>query len=234
MATSRSATLAAFARHRCSAILRTDQAAVVAPALAAAYAGGFRLLEVTLTTPDALHHIERLAEQDDVVPGAGTVLTLDDAKAAAAAGARFLVSPITDPQIISFCRQHDLLSVPGAYTPTEMMLAHRVGADLIKLFPGPANGPEYLAAVRGPLPFLKVVPTSGVTEENTDAWFAAGAFGVGYVAALFQKEDLAHQRFDCIAARAARLCAKVQAAARRASGLAQPNPAAAAAAELAT
>ncbi|MFM1871610.1 MAG: hypothetical protein RL398_1032, partial [Planctomycetota bacterium] len=191
-------------------ILRTDDANVVRPALDAARAGGFRILEVTLTTPGALQHVAALARDPEILVGAGTVLTIDDAKAAMAAGAKFLVSPVTDPQIISFCRQHDLLSVPGAYTPTEMMMAHRAGADIVKLFPGPANGPEFLKAIRGPLPFLKVFPTSGVTEDNLDAWFAAGAFGLGFVASLFVPEELAARRFDAIAARAARIVARVQ------------------------
>lgn len=210
MVTVRSATLAAFAQHRCSAILRTDDPAAVRPALQAAAQGGFRILEVTLTTPDALLHIAALAKDPNLLVGAGTVLTIDDAKLAMAAGARFLVSPVTDPQIITFCRQHDLVSVPGTFTPSEMMQAHRAGADLVKLFPGPANGPEFLKAIRGPLPFLKVFPTSGVTEDNLDAWFAAGAFGLGFVASLFVPEELAARRFDAIAARASRIVARVQ------------------------
>lgn len=210
----RDSVLAAFTQHRCSAILRTTLRAAVAPALDAAIAGGFRLVEVTLNTPDALSHISALAKRPDLVVGAGTVLSTNDAKEARAAGARFLVSPMTDPQILAFCRQHDLLSVPGASTPTEMMTAHRNGADLVKLFPAPANGPEFLKAIRGPMPFLKVFPTSGVTEENVGEWLAAGAFGVGFVGSLFDAEDLAAGRFERVTARAVRMLAKVRAAMR--------------------
>jgi 2-dehydro-3-deoxyphosphogluconate aldolase / (4S)-4-hydroxy-2-oxoglutarate aldolase len=209
MQSPRAAVLELFARHRCSAILRTDDRAAVAPALDAAIEGGFRILEVTLTTPNAFDHVARLAKRDDLIVGAGTVLTVDDAKAAMSAGARFLVSPVTDAQVISFCRQHDLVAIPGAHTPTEMMLAHRVGADIVKLFPAPANGPDFVRAVRGPLPFLRIFPTSGVTEENCQQWLAAGAFGLGFVASLFDPADLRARRFDAIAARAARLVAKV-------------------------
>lgn len=211
MARSRTAVLAAFAQHRCSAILRTNDADVVRPALDAAIAGGFRIVEVTLTTPHALDHVRDLAKDPRLVVGAGTVLSVDDAKAAMAAGARFLVSPVTDAMVISFCRQHDLVSVPGTLTPTEMMTAHKAGADVVKLFPGPANGPDFLRAVRGPLPFLRIFPTSGVTEENCEQWLAAGAFGLGFVASLFDAQDLAARRFDAIRARAARLVAKVAA-----------------------
>jgi 2-dehydro-3-deoxyphosphogluconate aldolase/(4S)-4-hydroxy-2-oxoglutarate aldolase len=209
--TRRAAVLAAFAQHRCSAILRTNDREVVRPALEAAIAGGFTVVEVTLTTPDALEHIAALSERHGLVVGAGTVLTVDQAKEAVAAGAQFLVSPCTDAMVITFCRQHDVVSVPGTFTPTEMMTAHRAGADLVKLFPGPANGPEFLKAVRGPLPFLRVFPTSGVTEDNVDAWFQAGAFGVGFVASLFDADDLKLRRFDAIRARAARMLAKVKA-----------------------
>jgi 2-dehydro-3-deoxyphosphogluconate aldolase / (4S)-4-hydroxy-2-oxoglutarate aldolase len=211
MAPTRAAVLSAFAQHRCSAILRTHDREVVRPALEAVIAGGIRIVEVTMTTPDCLEHIAALSERHGIVVGAGTVLSVDDAKEAMAAGARFLVSPVTDPQVITFCRQHDLVSVPGTFTPTEMMTAHRAGADLVKLFPGPANGPDFLRAVRGPLPFLRIFPTSGVTEDNVDAWFAAGAFGLGFVASLFDADDLKARRFDAIQARAARMLAKVKA-----------------------
>ncbi|MCA8966301.1 MAG: bifunctional 4-hydroxy-2-oxoglutarate aldolase/2-dehydro-3-deoxy-phosphogluconate aldolase [Planctomycetes bacterium] len=225
MVSPRAATLAAFAQYRCSAILRSDDAAVVAPALQAAIDGGIRIVEVTMTTPDCLDHIAALSERQDLVVGAGTVLSLEDAKDAMGAGARFLVSPVVDPQLISFCRQHELVSVPGTFTPTEMMHAHRAGADLIKLFPGPANGAEYLKALRGPMPFLKVFPTSGVTEDNIGAWLDAGAFGLGFVASLFVPEDLAARRFDAIRDRAARMLAKVEAHTKAASSAAKTRAA---------
>lgn len=211
MPPTRAAVLSAFAQHRCSAILRTDDRDVVRPALEAAIAGGFRIVEVTMTTPDCLEHIAALSERHGLLVGAGTVLGVEDAKEAMSAGARFLVSPVTDPQVITFCRQHELVSIPGTLTPTEMMTAHRAGADIVKLFPSPASGPDFLRAVRAPLPFLRVFPTNGVTEENVDAWFDAGAFGVGFVASLFDAADLRNHRFDVVQARAARLVAKVKA-----------------------
>lgn len=218
MTATRTAVLHAFAQYRCSAILRTADRDAVRPALEAAIAGGFRIVEVTMTTPDCLEHISALSERHGLLVGAGTVLTVTDAKEAMAAGARFLVSPVTDAQVITFCRQHDLVSIPGTCTPTEMMTAHRAGADVVKLFPAPANGPAFLRAVRGPLPFLRVYPTSGVTEDNVTEWLDAGAFGVGFVASLFAEEDLQLRRFDAIRERAARLVAKVAAHRRAAVG----------------
>jgi len=193
MTATRAAVLNAFAQYRCSAILRTADRDAVRPALEAAIAGGFRIVEVTMTTPDCLEHISALAERHGLVVGAGTVLSVTDAKEAMAAGARFLVS------------------VPGTFTPTEMMTAHRAGADIVKLFPAPANGPAFLRAVRGPLPFLRVFPTSGVSEANVGDWLDAGAFGLGFVATLFDAEDLLLRRFDAIRERAQRLVAKVTA-----------------------
>ncbi|MFK7743304.1 MAG: bifunctional 4-hydroxy-2-oxoglutarate aldolase/2-dehydro-3-deoxy-phosphogluconate aldolase [Planctomycetota bacterium] len=205
MPTPRAVVLEAFAQLRCSAILRTQDKDAVAPSLDAAVRGGFRIIEVTMNTPGCLKQIKRLRRDPNLILGAGTVLTVEDAKLAMAAGAQFLVSPVTDPQIITFCRQHDLVSVPGTYTPTEMMNAHRAGADVVKLFPGPASGPTYVRAVRGPMPFLRLYPTHGVDEQNCTEWLDAGAFGVGFVASLFDPEDLAARRFDAIEARAKRL-----------------------------
>jgi len=209
MTPNRAAVLTALSLHRCSAILRTNRKDVVRPALEAAIAGGFRVVEVTLTTPDCFDHISALAERKDLIVGAGTVLSVDHAKEAMAAGARFLVSPVIDPSVIAFGRQHDLVSIPGTYTPTEMMTAHKNGADLVKLFPGPANGPAYVQACLGPMPFLKVFPTSGVTEANVGEWLAAGSFGLGFVGSLFAPEDLASGNFDAVRERATRLVAKV-------------------------
>jgi Entner-Doudoroff aldolase len=201
-----------FARERCSAILRTPHADAVGPAMDAAIDGGFRIVEFTLNTPDALRHVAACANRDGLLVGAGTVLSVDDARAATDAGARFLVSPVADPDVIAWCVEHEVLCIPGCYTPTEMLAAHRMGAHVIKLFPGPVDGPAYLKVCRGPLPFLRIFPTSGVTEDNADAFLAAGAFGVGFVNCLFSPDDLAAGRFDAVRARAGRMVAKVRAA----------------------
>lgn len=209
MSARRESTLSRLQQHRCSAILRTALPQAVRPALAAAIAGGFRVLEVTLTTPGALDHVRWLAAQDDIVAGAGTVLDIDQARAAVDAGARFLVSPVTDPAVIGWCREHDVVSVPGTFTPTEMLAAHRAGADLVKLFPAPPGGADYVRAVLGPLPFLKVFPTAGVTADNAATFLRAGAFGVGFVGTLFDPHDLAAGRFAAVQQRAAAMAQAV-------------------------
>ena len=205
-----STTLDVLARERCSAILRTDLADAVAPAMRAAVAGGFRVVEFTLNTPGALEHVAAFAADPELLVGAGTVLSVADAAAAHQAGARFLVSPVADADVIAYAVEHDLVAVPGCYTPGEMMAAHRAGAQVIKLFPGPKDGPGFIRACLGPMPFLKIFPTSGVTLDNVAAHLDAGAFGVGFVGTLFEPADLAAGRFDAIEARAAQMVQAVR------------------------
>jgi Entner-Doudoroff aldolase len=211
MPENRAEVLALFAQHRCSAILRTPHATAVLPAMSAAVEGGFRIVELTLTTPGALDAIRHFARQGLLV-GAGTVLTLQQAGRALDAGARFLVSPVFDPAIVRFCTDHDLVAVPGTATPTEMWQAHQAGADVVKLFPAPAGGPDFVRSVRGPMPFLRIFPTGGITEANIGDWFAAGAFGLGFVHQLFAADDLAAARYEQVALRARRFIEAVTAA----------------------
>jgi 2-dehydro-3-deoxyphosphogluconate aldolase/(4S)-4-hydroxy-2-oxoglutarate aldolase len=200
-------------RERACAILRCNDAEAGARALDAAIAAGFRTLEVTLTTPSALELIRDLSRRPGIVAGAGTVLTVADAEAAVAHGASFVVSPVGDADVIARARELGVASLPGCHTPTEMLAAHRAGAPLLKLFPAPAGGPTYLRSVLAPLPFLKIVPTNGVDEHNVGDWLAAGAYAVGFAAALFTPDDLRARRFDAIEDRARRILERVRPAA---------------------
>ena len=192
---------------RAIAILRTHDEALGRHALAAAVRGGFRALEVTLSTPGALTLIAELARDPALVVGAGTVLSAEQARAAHAAGARFLVSPVIDRELVDEAARLRCPAIPGCATPTELWQAHRAGAPLQKLFPAPAGGPAWLAAVLAPMPFLRVVPTHGVDADNAAAWLAAGAVAVGCVRPLFPPDELAAQAWDAIEARARRLVA---------------------------
>jgi len=196
-----------FHEQRVSAILRTDLSDAVAPAMEAAIRAGFRICEFTLTVPDAFEHIAAFAKHEGIVVGAGTVLSVEDARRAVEAGARFLVSPVVDEAVIEEAKRLGVAMMPGAHTPTEMLRAHRAGAPLQKLFPAPGIGAAFVKACLGPMPFLRIVPTSGVDATNAAAYFAAGAFAVGFVAPLFDPVDLREGRFDRVESRGRELLA---------------------------
>ena len=201
-----------FRKAGASAILRTSLEDAVEPAMEAAVRGGFRIVEFTLNTPNAIDHIGRFARREELIVGAGTVLTPEDARSAIGAGARFLVSPVVDEEIIALARESNVAAMPGTHSPTEMLRAHRAGAPLQKLFPAPSSGPEFVRACLGPLPFLRIVPTSGVDGSNVGRFLEAGAWAVGFVAPLFDAADLREGRFDRVAHRAERLLAAVRGA----------------------
>lgn len=197
---------------RAIAILRTNDHdhATARNALAAAVRGGFRVLEVTLSTPGAIEIIADLARDDRLLVGAGTVLTGAHARAAVEAGARFLVSPVLDVEVVAEVTRLGAVMMPGCATPTELWKAHRSGAALQKLFPSPAGGPSWLREVLQPMPFLRVIPISGIGVDNAAEWLAAGAFAVGCVNALFPPDEIAAHAWDRIEARARALRAAVQ------------------------
>lgn len=203
-------------RERASAILRTDDQEAAAAAMSAAVAGGFKVIEFTLTVPGVYELIEEFARGsrgDGLVVGAGTVLEPAEAHRAVAAGARFLVSPVTDEEVIAAARELGVAVMPGTHTPTEMLRAHRAGAQLVKLFPAPAGGPVWLSSLLGPLPFLKVVPTNGVDAANIGEWLAAGAWAAGFTTPLFDPADMAARRWDRIEERARAILEAAQPAA---------------------
>jgi len=135
---------------------------------------------------------------------------VEEARAAVQRGARFLVSPVMDPEVIAAARELGVASIPGCHTPTEMFNAHRAGAPLQKLFPAPGSGPAFLRATLAPMPFLRIVPTNGIDAGNARAWLDAGAFAVGFTNALFDPAELAAGRFDRIEERARALLAAVR------------------------
>ncbi len=191
-----------FETRRASAILRTPIADAAKPAMEAALRGGFEVIEFTLTTPGAFELIAEFSRRPGIVVGAGTVLTTAEATQAVEAGARFIVSPVVDEAVIDAAKALGVAAMPGTHTPTEMLRAHRAGAQLQKLFPAPGIGAAYVKACMGPMPFLRIVPTSGVDAANAAAYFAAGAFAVGFVAPLFDADEISAGRFDLIEQRA--------------------------------
>jgi 2-dehydro-3-deoxyphosphogluconate aldolase / (4S)-4-hydroxy-2-oxoglutarate aldolase len=174
-------TLEQILEHKLVAILRGMPAADTVSIAEALYAGGIRNLEVTLNSPGALEVIAQLKDhfENRMLVGAGTVITTADAANAIAAGAAFLVSPSVDAGVIKAANKAGVVSIPGAFTPTEIVTAHQYGADIIKVFPCPDAG--YLKAVLAPLSHIKMMPTGGVDAHNIKAYGAAGAvaFGIG-------------------------------------------------------
>ena len=118
---------------------------------------------------------------------------------------------MVDEAVIEEAGRLGVAVMPGTHTPTEMLRAHRAGAQLQKLFPAPGIGPAYVSACLGPMPFLRIVPTSGVTAENAAAYLKAGAFAVGFVAPLFDPADMRAGAFDSIENRARTLLRAVRA-----------------------
>jgi len=151
---------------------------------AALVAGGVSAMELTLNEPqaEALRAIETLAAAAaglGALVGAGTVLSVDAARSAVDAGARFIVCPHTDTEIVAWCAGRAVPCFPGALSPTEILAAWSAGASAVKLFPAAAVGPGYLAQIAGPFPDIPMVPTGGVSAETAGDWIAAGAVAVG-------------------------------------------------------
>jgi 2-dehydro-3-deoxyphosphogluconate aldolase/(4S)-4-hydroxy-2-oxoglutarate aldolase len=201
----RETTLEAILERRVSAIIRAGERDLARDAMKAAVEGGFRVIEFTMTTPDALGLVEEFAADDELIVGAGTVMSPADVGRATDAGARFIVSPVCDPDVIAEGRRRDRVTIPGTFTATEMLAATRAGADMVKLFPAPADVADYIKSILGPMPELKIFPTNGVTEENFAAVMRAGAAGVGFVRALFDPEAMARRDYKGIERRARRL-----------------------------
>lgn len=188
--------------RKISAIIRTDDHKVAEQAMQAAVDGGFRVVEFTLTTPGSLNLITQFRENDDLIVGAGTVMSPTIVQQAVEAGAQFLVSPVCSVDVIQTAEKLDVVSIPGTFTATEMENAYRAGADFVKLFPAPANVAEYIRFILAPLPYLKIFPTSGVNLDNMLDVLQAGAAGTGFVNQLFDPEMIRNKNYDGIHQRA--------------------------------
>jgi len=163
------------------AIIRTTSADAAVATAHALFRGGVLALEVTYSTPDFCSAIRRIIAEapTGAAIGVGTVRTVAELEAAVAAGATYAVSPHVDLELIAAARRLKVASLPGAFTPTEVMSAWRAGATAIKLFPAVQAGPEYLRALRAPLSDIPLMPTGGVSIESMNDWFSAGAIAVG-------------------------------------------------------
>ena len=187
-----------------AAVVRAESAELALKAVEAVRKGGLNVIEITFTVPGALDIIRELASKagEDVVLGAGTVLTPQDAHNAVDAGARFIVSPNTDIATIEMAKRKGAAVFPGALTPTEIITAWQAGADVIKLFPANLVGPSYIKDLHGPFPQISFMPTGGVDLDNARDWLDAGAVALGVGSTLVNKKLMAEGKFEEITSRA--------------------------------
>lgn len=163
-------------------IIRTPDADSAYQVARAAIEGGIRCLEIPFGVPGALQAIEKIATEygdQGVYVGAGTVLDAQSAYAAVNAGSSLLVSPNVNDGVLEIAQRYQVVSMPGAFTPTEIQTALEKGADVVKLFPAELHGPKYLKSLRTPLEHAPIAPTGGVDLDTVGDWFDAGAFSVG-------------------------------------------------------
>lgn len=173
--------LTTLSHIRVVAVIRgasADHAVAMAQAL---IRGGVFGIEITYSTPDCCDAIRRVVAEapEEACVGVGTVLNTAQLTEALDAGARYAVSPHSDPAIIAEAKRLGLPMLPGAITPSEIVAAWNAGATCIKLFPGSLVGVDYVKALKGPLPHIPLMPTGGVSLENMHEWFAAGVVAVG-------------------------------------------------------
>jgi 2-dehydro-3-deoxyphosphogluconate aldolase / (4S)-4-hydroxy-2-oxoglutarate aldolase len=166
-------------RHRLVAVVRSKSADEAYTTACAASDAGIWFVEITFTVPGALGVIERLALRNDLYVGAGTVLSKKDGKEAIEAGARFVVSPTLELDLIPLCHKAGVACFPGAATPTEILTARRIGADLVKIFPADlAGGPQFIRQMQGPFPDVRFMVSGGVSLANVQEYVQLGVIGI--------------------------------------------------------
>ena len=197
-------------RDQLTVAIRTKTPEEAYNAACACMDGGIRFIEITFSVPQADEVIQRLSRDERAAVGAGTVLTVEDAKRAMKAGASYIVSPNFDEDVVKFTKKEGLASIPGAATPTEIYRANKAGADIIKLFPFvEIGGLGFLKAIRGPLPFVRYMLCGGATLENISAYLDADGAGVLIGAAIIRRELVAAGDWGAIAGLAGNFVRKV-------------------------
>lgn len=174
------------------AVIRADSSEQLMDVARALEAGGVTAMEITMTTPNAIEVIRAVRTEmgDRVLMGVGTVLDTETCRAAILAGAQFVVTPVMKPDVIALCNRYSVPIVAGAYTPTEALAAHEAGADFIKIFPADGLGPNYIKALKAPLPMLEIIPTGGVDVNTAGDFIKAGCAAVAAGSSLVSKDVL--------------------------------------------
>ncbi len=169
------------------AVVRAENADEAMRITDACIEGGVAAIELTFTVPGAHRVIEDLAKKytsDQIILGAGTVMDPETARTAILSGAEYIVSPYFSKETVKLCNRYRVPCMPGAMTIKEVVEAMEAGADIIKIFPGEAFGPKIIKAIKGPIPYAKMMPTGGVSVDNVGEWIKAGAVAVGAGGAL--------------------------------------------------
>jgi 2-dehydro-3-deoxyphosphogluconate aldolase/(4S)-4-hydroxy-2-oxoglutarate aldolase len=195
------------------AVIRGPSAELTIQMVEALIKGGVLGIEVTYSTPNAEEVVKILSEKygDQIVLGMGTLTKTDQAESAKKAGANFLVSPICEPALVRSMVASGLLTMAGALTPTEVFQAYSLGTDVVKIFPGSLGGPAYVKALKGPFPYIPMMPTGGVSAANAADWFKAGVVAVGAGSELCPPDLAKAGKFDEIAQKAAEFVVVIKA-----------------------
>ena len=197
-------TLAKIKQLGLLAVIRGPSPELTLKMVDALMAGGVFGIEITYSTPNAPQVVQSLAQKygTEIMLGMGTLVEPEQAAEAVQAGANFLVSPHCEKTLAEAMVATGLPVMIGALTPTEVMQAYRIGSDVVKIFPGSLVGPDYIKTLRGPYPYIPMMPTGGVNVENIADWFAAGVFAVGAGSNLCPTAWAKAGRFDDITATA--------------------------------
>ena len=185
-------------KHKIVAIVRLDDLSTAQQISEALVEGGIRAIEFTLTNPDAVKTIAAMRKTVDeaVAIGAGSVITVEQVRAVADAGAQFVVSPVSKQDVIAACLERNLPAMPGAFTPTEIQQAWEWGASVVKVFPANHLGKRYIKDVKAPLPHLRLMPTGGINADNLCEFLDIGAFAVGVGSSLINNDAVADRDWN--------------------------------------
>jgi 2-dehydro-3-deoxyphosphogluconate aldolase / (4S)-4-hydroxy-2-oxoglutarate aldolase len=187
------------------AVIRGPSAELTVQMVDALIKGGVLGIEITYSTPNAEEVVKTLASKysNKIVLGMGTLTKVEQTVSAKAAGANFLVSPICEPALVKSMVASGLLTMAGALTPTEVFQAFTFGTDVVKIFPGSLGGPAYVKTLKGPFPYIPMMPTGGVSAANASDWFKAGVVAVGAGSELCPPDLAKAGKFDEITRKAA-------------------------------
>lgn len=182
------------------AVVRLNNPSDAKPLTESLLKGGVSCIEITLSIPNTFEVIEEISStfKTDALVGIGSVTSIKQADNAIKAGAKYIVCPVFKPEILAFTQKHNVPTIPGCFTPTEIQTAFELGAEVIKVFPADQLGMKYFKSLKAPLPHLNLIPTGGVTLTNAGQWIDHGAFAVGLGSALLNNKAIKEGNFSII------------------------------------